>query len=99
VKGLRRKYGAFCLLIRNIWPTYYQILEIMETGHLRRIDIENSEEVQVIRLFKGVYGVGTTTAQQWYAAGCRTLNDVIAGKEDITLSSAQKIGIQFYEGM
>jgi DNA polymerase lambda len=35
-----------------------KIMEIIETGALRRIKYENTEDVQVTNLFKGVYDVG-----------------------------------------
>jgi DNA polymerase lambda len=35
-----------------------QILEIVNTGALRRIAYENTEEVKVVRVFKEIYGVG-----------------------------------------
>jgi hypothetical protein len=41
---------------------------------------------------------GQSTAYQWYAAGCRSLDDLKAGKGGVTLTPAQKIGIQFYDG-
>lgn len=42
--------------------------------------------------------IGQQTAYQWYAAGCRSLEDLKAGKGGVTLTPAQKIGIEFYDG-
>jgi hypothetical protein len=36
-----------------------KIEEIIQTGELRRIKYENTEDVSVTRLFQGIYGVGT----------------------------------------
>ena len=33
-------------------------MEILETGALRRIGYERTEDVEVTRLFQGVYGAG-----------------------------------------
>jgi hypothetical protein len=33
-------------------------MEILETGALRRIGYERTEDVEVTRLFQGIYGVG-----------------------------------------
>lgn len=33
-------------------------MEIIRTGDLQRITYDNTEQVQVSNLFKGVYGVG-----------------------------------------
>ncbi|KAJ7454997.1 DNA polymerase lambda [Mycena galericulata] len=77
--------------------TALKIMEIIETGNLRRIGYENTPDVQIRKLFQGIYGVGQATAYQWYAGGCRTLDDLLAGKGGVTLTPAQKIGIQFYD--
>lgn len=42
--------------------------------------------------------LGQTTAFQWYAAGCRTLQDLRRGTGGVKLSAVQKIGLQFYDG-
>ncbi|KAJ6578743.1 DNA polymerase lambda [Mycena vulgaris] len=77
--------------------TALKIMEIIETGDLRRIGYENTVDVQVRKIFQGIYGVGQATAFMWYAAGCRSLDDLRAGKGGVTLTDAQKIGIQFYD--
>lgn len=87
----------------------------METGELRRILFEKTEDVEVMKVFQGVYGVGLcppllhvnfglisgfsgrAKARQWHNAGCRTLEDIKRGKAG-KLSSAQKIGLEFYDG-
>lgn len=33
-------------------------MEILETGELQRIEYENTEDVETINLFQGIYGVG-----------------------------------------
>lgn len=33
-------------------------MEIIETGALRRVDAERTEDVAVVQLFEGIYGVG-----------------------------------------
>lgn len=74
-------------------------MEIIQTGSLQRIAYENTEDVAATRLFSGIYGVGQTTAYQWYASGCRTLEDVKSGKGGVKLSPAMEIGLRFYEGL
>jgi len=92
-------------------------MEILETGALRRIGYERTEDVEVTRLFQGVYGAGMlsphfqlfcywitcvyagqSTAFKWYSAGCRTLDDLTAGRGGVKLTPAQEIGIRFYGG-
>ena len=41
---------------------------------------------------------GPSTAFKWYAAGCRTLEDLVAGKGGVKLNQVQEIGIKFYYG-
>ncbi|KAJ2919657.1 hypothetical protein MD484_g855, partial [Candolleomyces efflorescens] len=77
--------------------TAKKIGEILETGDLRRIGYEKTEDVQVARIFQGIYGVGRTTAYKWYSAGCRTLEDLSNGVGGVKLSSAQEIGLKFYD--
>jgi hypothetical protein len=33
-------------------------MEIIETGALRRVDAERTEDVMAVQLFQGIYGVG-----------------------------------------
>ncbi|KZT19878.1 hypothetical protein NEOLEDRAFT_1141515 [Neolentinus lepideus HHB14362 ss-1] len=73
-----------------------KIEEILETGDLRRIQYENTPDVKATAIFRGIYGVGQQIAWQWYAAGCRTLEDVKARKGDIKVSAVQEIGIKYY---
>ena len=47
-----------------------KIDEIIASGHLRRLDSIDQEKEKVITLFKGIHGVGTTIAQQFYAKVC-----------------------------
>lgn len=42
-----------------------KILEILESGHLRKLD-HISENVSVLEVFSNVWGVGVKTAQMWY---------------------------------
>ncbi|KAF8994880.1 hypothetical protein BDQ17DRAFT_1251265 [Cyathus striatus] len=77
--------------------TARKIMEIITTGNLSRIDYEKTEDVQVTRLFTGIYGVGQPTAYKWYAAGCRTLDDLKAGKCGVKLTPAQEIGLRYYD--
>ncbi|KAI5121470.1 hypothetical protein M0805_003927 [Coniferiporia weirii] len=77
--------------------TALKIKEIIETGELKRIEHENTEDVRVINMFSDIYDVGPSTAYRWYASGCRTLEDIRQRKGGITLSPAQEIGLRFYD--
>lgn len=52
----RSRYGNSTL--RSPDAQRIQIMEILETGDLKRIELENTEDVEIINLFQGVYGVG-----------------------------------------
>ncbi|KAI0686927.1 Nucleotidyltransferase, partial [Cytidiella melzeri] len=79
--------------------TAKKIMEIIKTGSLRRISYERTQDVYVVMAFQGIYGVGESlsTAYQWYVNGCRSLDDVKEGKFGVRLSSAQQIGLKFYD--
>ncbi|PCH43258.1 hypothetical protein WOLCODRAFT_132716 [Wolfiporia cocos MD-104 SS10] len=76
--------------------TARKIMEILETGDLRRIYHERTDDVDVVNLFMGIYGVGRNIAYIWYSNGCRTLDDVKARKGGIKLTAAQEIGLRYY---
>ena len=42
-----------------------KIMEIMESGHLRKLD-HMGEDVPVLELFSNIWGVGAKTAHLWY---------------------------------
>lgn len=89
-------------------------MEIIETGALRRVDAERTEDVAIVQLFQGIYGVGMfgcgfsldllssplgqSTAYAWYFGGCRTLEDIKERKGGIELSQAQVLGLKYYDG-
>ncbi|XP_029950997.1 DNA polymerase lambda [Salarias fasciatus] len=70
-----------------------KIDEIMESGHLRKLD-HIGEAVPVLELFSNIWGAGTKTAQLWYQQGYRTLEDI---RTKAHLSNAQKIGLKHYD--
>uniref|UniRef100_A0A3Q3IMI5 DNA polymerase n=1 Tax=Monopterus albus TaxID=43700 RepID=A0A3Q3IMI5_MONAL len=70
-----------------------KIVEIMESGHLRKLD-HIGEAVPVLELFTNIWGAGAKTAQLWYQQGFRTLEDIATKAH---LSNVQKIGLKHYE--
>ncbi|XP_041640372.1 DNA polymerase lambda [Cheilinus undulatus] len=70
-----------------------KIDEIMESGHLRKID-HIGEAVPVLELFTNIWGAGAKTAQLWYQQGFRTLDDI---RTKAHLSHTQKIGLKHYD--
>ncbi|NWI98404.1 DPOLL polymerase, partial [Crypturellus undulatus] len=70
-----------------------KILEILESGHLRKLD-HISENVPVLELFSNIWGAGVKTAQMWYQQGFRTLDDI---RTKASLSSQQAVGLKHYE--
>ncbi|KAF8651065.1 hypothetical protein AX16_004928 [Volvariella volvacea WC 439] len=77
--------------------TAQKIMEILETGDLKRIEHERTDDVQVTKLLQGIYGVGRSTAFKWYANGIRTLDDLVSGSFGIRLTPAQEIGLKYYD--
>ncbi|TNN71224.1 DNA polymerase lambda [Liparis tanakae] len=72
-----------------------KIDEIMESGHLRKLD-HLGEAASVLELFTNIWGAGTKTAQQWYQQGFRTLEDI---RTKANLSNTQKIGLKHYDDL
>ncbi|KFV74646.1 DNA polymerase lambda [Dryobates pubescens] len=70
-----------------------KILEILESGHLRKLD-HISESVPVLELFSNIWGAGVKTAQMWYQQGFRTLDDI---RSRAALTSQQAVGLRHYE--
>ncbi|XP_063740899.1 DNA polymerase lambda [Eleginops maclovinus] len=70
-----------------------KIDEIMESGHLRKLD-HLGDAVPVLELFTNIWGAGTKTAQLWYQQGFRTLEDI---RTKAHLSNTQKIGLKNYD--
>ena len=48
----------FTWSIMSSWQRLPKIEEILQTGELRRINYEKTKDVEVGRLFQGIYGVG-----------------------------------------
>ena len=73
-------------LAKKIW-------EIVETGHLRRLDHVDPNQ-EAINLFVGVWGAGPTTAEAWVSQGLKTLEDL---KNHGKLTRQQEIGLKYYD--
>ena len=55
-------------------------------------DYEPSEFERVVKLFRGIYGVGKKKAEEWFVDGHRTLADL----SDVTMTRTQEIGYIYY---
>ncbi|KAG8899741.1 hypothetical protein FRC00_000999 [Tulasnella sp. 408] len=85
--------GKHCTHVR------FQIVEIISTGNLQRLQYEKSGEYQICQKLTGIYGVGPKTAYDWYTKGVRSLDDVWAGRGGITLNENQRIGLKYYDDL
>ncbi|OCF34187.1 hypothetical protein I316_04137 [Kwoniella heveanensis BCC8398] len=65
------------------------------TGAQGRAYYENTEQARCIALFKDVYGVGRTHANDLYRLGARSIADLRSG--DYPLTPGQKIGLELYD--
>lgn len=70
-----------------------KIWEIISSGNLRRLENVDQEREVVISLFTKIHGVGLQTAQQLYAQGYRTLDDL---KNSGVLTRIQLIGLKHF---
>jgi DNA polymerase/3'-5' exonuclease PolX len=72
--------------------------ELLRTGSLVRLQkLQADDMTQMLMEFRNIHGVGERVARQWYAAGCRSLADVRARKNDLGLSKFQLIGLKYAE--
>uniref|UniRef100_A0A8C3SKR7 DNA polymerase n=1 Tax=Chelydra serpentina TaxID=8475 RepID=A0A8C3SKR7_CHESE len=70
-----------------------KILEILESGHLRKLDHISTATLS-LEVFSNIWGAGAKTAQMWYQQGFRTLDDI---RTKAPLTSQQAIGLKHYE--
>ncbi|EGY23135.1 DNA polymerase lambda [Verticillium dahliae VdLs.17] len=67
------------------------------TGSLGEIDSSQQEaRLPVFRLFYNIWGVGDTTAREFYKKGWRDLDDLVEYGWD-RLSRVQQIGVKYYD--
>ncbi|CAD7699589.1 unnamed protein product [Ostreobium quekettii] len=75
--------------------TAQKVLELLATGRLRRNEeMESSELRRTLSAFEAVWGVGPATAESWYRAGCRSIDDV---RRRGDLTETQVVGLKYYE--
>jgi DNA polymerase IV len=78
--------------IANLWVEYKNYGKIEEAERA-----ENDAELKVQRLFYNIWGVGATTARDFYKEkGWRDLDDVVEYGWS-TLTRVQQIGVKFYD--
>lgn len=72
--------------------------EFHTTGQIRAVeDIEADPTLSVLRLFYEIWGVGATTARQfYYENGYRDLDDIVE-RGWSSLSRVQQIGLKYYD--
>lgn len=73
-------------------------VEWINTGTLKAVnDIEADPELKVLQLFYDIWGVGATTAREFYfERGWKDLDDIVEfGWSDLT--RVQQIGLKFYD--
>lgn len=73
-------------------------IEWVNTGTIKAVDdIEADEDLKVLRVFYEIWGVGATTAREfYYDKGWRDLDDIVDYGWK-TLSRVQQIGVKFYD--
>jgi len=73
-------------------------VEWVNTGKIQAVeDIEADEDLRVLRLFYEIWGVGATTARDfYYDRGWRDLDDIVEFGWS-TLSRVQQIGVKYYD--
>lgn len=78
--------------VANLWIEYHN------TGKIQAVeDLEADEDLKILRLFYDIWGVGATTAREFYfEKGWRELDDIVElGWKSIT--RVQQIGVKYYD--
>lgn len=73
-------------------------VEWTNSGSIQAVqDIEDDEDLKVLRLFYEIWGVGATTAREfYYDRGWRELDDIVEFGWS-TLTRVQQIGVKYYD--
>jgi DNA polymerase/3'-5' exonuclease PolX len=73
-----------------------KIGECISLGRIKKLDHLNwdADRKSVETLFKGIYGVGSEKATEWYDKGLRTIDDV---RKVPNLNQNQISGLKYYE--
>ncbi len=73
-------------------------VEWTNTGKIKAVEeLEANEEMTILKLFYNIWGVGATTAREYYYdRGWRDLDDIIEFGWS-TLTRVQQIGVKFYD--
>ncbi|KAK4103839.1 Nucleotidyltransferase [Parathielavia hyrcaniae] len=71
--------------------------EFKDTGQVKEArEDESDPKLAVLMLFYNIWGVGETTARDFYNRGWRDLDDIVEYGWD-TLSRVQQIGVKYYD--
>lgn len=80
-----------------------KIDEILKTGTLSALKKTQTKEVDVLRQFKNIHGVGSQTARVWVQRGIYDLKELEHRQQLGSLSPAltrvQQLGLQYYQDM
>lgn len=78
--------------IANVWIEWTNNDGVIEAVK----DAENDETLKTLRIFYDIWGVGATTAREFYNQGWRDLDDIVEHGWS-TLTRVQQIGVKFYD--
>ncbi|GAA6048993.1 hypothetical protein JCM3770_005430 [Rhodotorula araucariae] len=103
LRSYRTKLDRFDQLvkIRGIGPKMARkIIEINRTGTHRRLSKFETDADKAHKLFSGIYGVSSATAQDLYAAGARSIADLRREPARFGFTkAASMIGLEYYEDL
>ncbi|KAF8322130.1 Nucleotidyltransferase [Clavulina sp. PMI_390] len=78
--------------------TQKKILDFLKTKKITLLEnLKNDPQLRTIMEFKGIYGVGSQTAKEWWNRGLRTLDDVRSRKDGVNLNENQELGLRYYD--
>ena len=82
---------------RNLF--LHAVMEIINEGSLRKVaEVCDNEKVRTLDLFTRIWGVGAKTAEGFWTAGKRTLDDLRANDMEC-LNRQQKVGLRLFDDL
>ena len=89
--------GSQALKIKGIGQGIAERIDEFISGGPGRHYYENTDQIRAVQVFKDIYGVGRTFANELYCRGARTIEDLRT--KDYGLTPGQLVGVDLYEDL
>lgn len=79
-----------------------KIDEILATGSIQdllQVSTADKQKQEIIKIFRGIHGVGKAQAEKWFASGYRSLLDLVPLYTSGQMTAAQQLGFFYYNDL